>query len=74
MPAWPEFHLGALLRRLDAAGVEFVAIGGIAAIAHGSPQITQDLGHDLIAMEKAAGRPKDGIYVEELEAIRRLGG
>ena len=27
---------------------------------------------DLIAMKKAAGRPKDRIYVEELEAIRRL--
>ena len=29
---------------------------------------------DLIAMKKAAGRPKDRIYVEELEAIKRLGG
>jgi hypothetical protein len=27
---------------------------------------------DLIVMKKAAGRPKDQIYVEELEAIRRL--
>ena len=29
---------------------------------------------DLIAMKKAAGRPKDRIYVEELEAIKRLSG
>ncbi len=43
MPEWREFHLRAMLRRLDAAGVEFVVVGGIAAIAHGSPQITQDL-------------------------------
>lgn len=161
MPAWPEFRLSALLRRLVDAGVDFVVIGGIAAIAHGSPQITQDLDisyagdeenlerlaetlvalgarlrgvtdelpfvpdgrtlrhtrvltldtpdgaldllaepdasggyarlranaieaavsgvtvriaglEDLIAMKKAAGRPKDRVYVEELEAIRRL--
>ncbi len=27
---------------------------------------------DLIAMKRAAGRPKDGIAIEELELIRRL--
>ena len=161
MREWPEFHLGALLRALVDDGVDFVVIGGIAAIAHGSPQITQDLDiayapapenlerlgralvglgarlrgvtddvpfvpdgrtlhsvrvltldtpqgpldvlaepdgsggyarlranaidatvsgvtvkvaglDDLIAMKKAAGRPKDRVYVEELEVIRRL--
>ena len=161
MVAWPEFRLGELLRRLVDGEVDFVVIGGIAAIAHGSPQVTQDLDiayatgeanlerlgsvlvalgttlrgvtdgvpfvpdgqtlrrtrmltldtsegplellaepdgagsyaglranaieatvsgatvriaglEDLLAMKKAAGRPKDRVYVEELEAIRRL--
>jgi predicted nucleotidyltransferase len=158
---WPEFHLAALLRRLDAAGVEFVVVGGIAAIAHGSPRFTFDLDivfardesnlrklsdalsalnaklhgvidqvpfvpdaralrqvrllclktdegrldvmvqpdgskgyeqllagsieaviegtavrvagiDDLIAMKKAAGRPKDRLHLEELYAVKRL--
>ena len=161
MPEWPELHLGALLRALTDGGVDFVVIGGIAAIAHGSPLFTRDLDisyaavpenlerlgrvlvglgatlrgvtddvpfvpdgrtlshvrvltldtpqgpldllaepdgsggyarlranaidatvsgvtvkvaglDDLIAMKKAAGRPKDRVYVEELEVIRRL--
>ena len=161
MPEWPELRVGALLRALTEGDVDFVVIGGIAAVAHGSLQITQDLDiayagdeanlarlgavlvalgatlagvtddvpfvpdgrtlrhvrvltlntpdgsldvlaepdgsggyarlranaieaavggttvriaglEDLIAMKKAAGRPKDRIYIEELEAIRRL--
>src|SRR4051812_18199211 len=33
----------ALLRRLVAAGVEFVVVGGVAARAHGSAMMTEDL-------------------------------
>jgi predicted nucleotidyltransferase len=40
---WPEFHLEALLRALVSHGVDFVIVGGIAVIAHGSARITRDL-------------------------------
>jgi Nucleotidyltransferase of unknown function (DUF6036) len=41
--SWPEFHPGALLKRLVAHGVDFVVVGGIAMVGHGSTRITQDL-------------------------------
>jgi predicted nucleotidyltransferase len=157
----PDFSPKALLQRLVDGDVDFVIVGGVAAVAHGSVAFTQDLDisyapddanldrlgrvlvdlgarlrgvtddvpfvpdgrtlrhtrlltldtplgqidllaqpdgaplyarlrdravlqdvagvqvrvaslEDLIAMKKAAGRPKDLVAVEELEAIRRL--
>lgn len=45
LPAiWPEeFDASELLRRLTAAGVDFVVIGGVAAVLHGSARLTRDL-------------------------------
>jgi predicted nucleotidyltransferase len=43
MAGWPEFSPISLLRPLVERGVDFVVIGGIAMIAHGSARITRDL-------------------------------
>ena len=42
-PARPELHAEEILRRLTARGVDFIVIGGIAAVLHGSAQMTFDL-------------------------------
>ena len=54
----PRFTPTALLRRLVEGGVDFVVIGGIAAVAHGSAAFTQDL---------------DIAYAPEEENLERLG-
>ncbi len=43
MSAWLGFEPREILRRLTERGVDFVVIGGYAAVLHGSPRITQDL-------------------------------
>ncbi len=43
MTAWPEFKPREILGLLTARGVDFVVIGGYAAVLHGSPRVTQDL-------------------------------
>ena len=50
---------GQIFAALDAAQVDYVVVGGLALILHGSLRATADL---------AAGRPRD------LEDIDRLGG
>jgi predicted nucleotidyltransferase len=40
---WPEFRPKKLLERLVDRGVDFVVVGGYAAIAHGSARLTRDL-------------------------------
>lgn len=43
MANWPEFRPKKLLERLVDRGVDFVVVGGYAAIAHGSARLTRDL-------------------------------
>lgn len=39
----PEFQLTSLLRRLVAAGVDFVVVGGVAVYVQANPRFTKDL-------------------------------
>jgi Nucleotidyl transferase AbiEii toxin, Type IV TA system len=55
---WPEFRPAELLRRLVAESVDFVVVGGLAAVVHGSAAITRDL---------------DITYAPEIENLERLG-
>src|SRR6187549_134755 len=43
MMASPPAELTTLLSRLAASGVEFVLVGGLAAVAQGAPLTTQDV-------------------------------
>ncbi len=43
MPRPATADLEALIRELLAAGVEFLVVGGAAAVIHGAPVTTQDL-------------------------------
>lgn len=52
-------ELEALVRLLAGAGVEFIVVGGVAATAHGSARLTQDL---------------DIVYRRTLENLQRLAG
>lgn len=63
------FRAAELLRALANGGVDFIVIGGIAAQAHGSPVMTEDLDicfrRDRDNLERLAG------VLDDLAAIRR---
>lgn len=83
---WPEFHPGALLGRLVAHGVDFVVVGGIAMVGHGSARITRDLdicyatdpanlealGHAMIELgARLRGVDEEVGFVPDAETLRR---
>ncbi len=67
----PDGPLDVLAQPDGSAGYAHLRANAITATVAGLDVRIAGL-DDLIAMKKAAGRPKDRIYVEELEAIRRL--
>jgi len=40
---WPDLDVRGMLQQLTASGVDFVVIGGVAMILHGSARVTRDL-------------------------------
>lgn len=85
--SWPDFEPDALLRRLTAAGVDFVVIGGYAAIAHGASVLTSDLdicfapddanldalGRVLIDLDaRLRGIGEDVPFVPDAATLRRI--
>jgi hypothetical protein len=61
-PAPPPLDLVRLLRALDAHGVEFVVVGGLAAIAHGARRVTLDL--DIVPRPEPANYERLGVEGE----------
>ena len=85
--SWRSFSAPALLRALAGHGVDFVVVGGIAMIFHGSARVTQDLdicfapdqanldalGAVLVELSATLrGLPDDLPFVPDGEALRRL--
>jgi predicted nucleotidyltransferase len=66
---WPELRLESLLRKLTAHGVDFVVVGGIAVIAHGSARVTRDL--DICYATDQANLDALGAAMVELGARLR---
>jgi predicted nucleotidyltransferase len=66
MKDWPELDVEAILERLTARGVDFVVIGGIAAVLLGSPRLTQDL--DICFATDAGNLEALGNALLDLEA------
>jgi predicted nucleotidyltransferase len=65
----PPFSAASLLRALIEGGVDFVVIGGLAAQAHGSPLITEDL--DVCFDLDRANLDRLAAVLNELAAVRR---
>jgi hypothetical protein len=66
---WPQLDVEGLLRALTAAGVDFVVIGGIAMVLHGSARLTRDL--DIVFAPDAGNLEALGRALLALDARLR---
>jgi predicted nucleotidyltransferase len=67
--SWPEFNPEGLLRRLVARGVDFVVVGGMAMVLHGSARLTRDL--DICYSTDPANLEALGATLVEISAHLR---
>jgi hypothetical protein len=66
---WPQLDVREILRRLTAAGVDFVVIGGIAIVLLGYPRVTRDL--DIVFAYDDENLESLGRVLIDLEARLR---
>ena len=64
-------NLSELTRRLIAGQVEFVMVGGFAAVAHGVTLVTRDDIDALIRAKEAMNRDHDRVTVKHLKEIKK---
>jgi hypothetical protein len=71
MPSSTHADAGELLRRLAAAGVEFIVVDGAAAVLHGAPITTEDL--DIVHRRTPENVSRLENLLDELDAhVREL--
>lgn len=66
----PEPKPEKILATLAAHGVDFVVIGGLAAVAHGSRRMTRDI--DIVVMHDAENLARLEAALGELDAVQLL--
>ena len=59
-----------ILELLNKHQVEYVVIGGVAAVLHGAPVTTFNL-DELVRQKRATNRAKDRAIIEVLEEVLR---
>lgn len=64
-------ELNGLLQRLSEAGIEFVVVGGVAAVLHGSSLVTRDL--DVCANLNGENLQKLRDAFRDLHPVHRIG-
>lgn len=63
-------ELNGLLQRLSDAGIEFVVVGGVAAVLHGSSMVTRDL--DVCAVLSSQNLQRLREALRDLHPVHRI--